>query len=162
MVWDLVKSVLLYLLFIVGGVLCFLSVAPVFGYAPYGDRPGPGWYGPFPATTWPSFWEGILFLSSWATLLLPYATAVGLLLYGVTRLLERVRLHRMVVAIIVAVLSGFASGYVVAGIGWYIAIAGPPVDFAMLLGILYGGWFLPKRTTDHRVTRLVVKSPTEN
>jgi hypothetical protein len=144
MVGDLVKSVGLYLAFIVGGVVSFLSLAPVFGYAPYGDRPGTGWYGRFPATTWHRFWDGILFLSGWATLLVLYAAAAAIVLYGVTRLLERLRLSRVAVAIVAAVLSGILSGGVVAGIGWYIAIAGPAVDFAVALGIIYGGWLLPK------------------
>jgi hypothetical protein len=144
MVWDLVKSVGLYLVIIVGGVFAFLSLAPVFGYAPYGDRPGPGWYGRFPATTWHSFWDGVVFLSGWATLLVLYVAAVGILLFGVTRLLERARLPRVAVAIVAALLSGIASGYIVAGIGWYIAIAGSAVDFATVLGIIYGGWLLPK------------------
>ena len=80
-------------------------------------------------------------------MLILYAAAVGILLFGVTRLLERARLPRVAVAIVAAVLSGFASGYVVLGIGWYIAIAGPAVDVATVLGIIYGGWLLPMKKT---------------
>lgn len=144
MVWDLVKSVGLYLAVIVGGVFTFLTLAPVFGYAPYGDRPGTGWYGRFPATTWHSFWNGVQFLSGWTTMLALYAAIVGIVLVGITRLLERLRLPRIAVAVVAALLSGFASGYVVLAIGWYIAIADSAVNFAVVLGIVYGGWLLPK------------------
>jgi len=140
----MVQSLSLYLLVVVGGVLCFLSLAPVIGYIPYSDRPGPGWYGR-PQVTWSEFWRHLLFLLSWATLLLPYAIAVGIVLYIVTRLLERIRIPRIAVAIVAALLTGFASGYIVAGIGWYIALGDPPVVFAMLLGAAFGGWLLPRK-----------------
>jgi hypothetical protein len=38
------KAVALYLATVVGGVTLFLIFAPLFGYLPYSDRPGPGWF----------------------------------------------------------------------------------------------------------------------
>jgi len=142
---DLVKMVGLYLLVVVGGVLAFLSLAPVFGYLPYSDRPGPGWYGRFPAISWRQFWQGASFSLEWSVLLLPYAAACGLALFLVVRVLERVRTSHFVVAVAGALLGGLVSGYVVLGVGWYIAIAAAPVWVATLLGLLFGAWLLPRK-----------------
>jgi hypothetical protein len=143
---DLLKSVGLYLLVVVGGLFCFLSLAPVFGYLPYSDRPGPGWFGRFPGVTWSDFWSGFMFFLGWVALLVPYAVVAGLLLFVIARLLERFRVPRIAVAVVAALLAGFVSGYIVAGIGWYISIAAPPVYFAMILGIVFGAWLLPRKT----------------
>lgn len=142
---DLLKTVGLYLLVVGGGVLGFLVFAPVFGYLPYSDRPGPGWFGRFPAVSWGDFWNGASFHLGWSLLLAPYAVVSGLLLFIVARVLERFHIPRLVVAVVGAFLAAFVSGYTVLGIGWYIAIAAPPVYAAMILGILYGAWLLPKR-----------------
>ncbi len=141
---DLLKSIGLYLLVVVGGSLCFLSLAPLFGYLPYSDRPGPGWIGKFPAIGWADFWHGVVNMFGWALLLLPYATVAGLIVFTVARLLERVKTPRVIVAIVAALVAAFASGYVVLAIGWYIAIAEAPVDFASVLGLIFGGFLLPK------------------
>ena len=141
---DLLRSIVLYLLLIVGGSLCFLSLAPVFGYLPYSDRPGPGWIGRFPGVGWADFWHGVVFMSGWALLLTPYAIVAGLVVFGITRLLERFKTPRTVVAVVAASLAGFVSGYIVLGIGWYIAIAAAPVYFAAALGLLYGAVVLPR------------------
>ena len=144
-VLDLLRSIGLYVLLVVGGSLCFLSLAPVFGYLPYSDRPGPGWIGKFPAIGWADFWHSVDFLLGWALMLVPYAMVAGLIVFALTRLLERFKTPRVVVAIIAALISGFASGYIVLGIGWYIAIADAPVYFAIVLGLIFGGFLLPKR-----------------
>jgi hypothetical protein len=142
---DLLRSVGLYLLVVVGGLLCFLSLAPVIGYIPYSDRPGAGWIGRFPGVTWSEFLGVVTFLLSWATLLVPYAAAGGVLLFGIARVLERFKVPHIAVAVVMALLAGFVSGYIAAGIGWYIAIAEPPVLFAEFLGVIFGAWFLPAK-----------------
>ena len=142
---DLLRSVGLYLLLVVGGSVCFLSLAPVFGYLPYSDRPGPGWIGKFPGIGWADFWQGVAYMINWALLLLPYAMVAGLIVFALARLLERVKIPRVIVAIVAALVGGFVSGYVVLGIGWYIAIAAAPVYFASVLGLVFGGFLLPKR-----------------
>lgn len=141
---DLSRSIGLYVLLVVGGSLCFLSLSPVFGYLPYSDRPGPGWIGKFPAIGWADFWHSVVFLFGWALLLVPYAMVAGLIVFALARLLERVKTPRVVVAIVAALLAGFVSGYIVLGIGWYIAIADAPVYWAIVLGLIYGGLLLPK------------------
>jgi len=141
---DLLKSIDLYILVVVGGSLCFLSLAPLFGYLPYSDRPGPGWFGRFPAIGWTDFWHGVDFILGWALLLLPYAIVAGLIVFALARLLERVKTPRIVVAVICALLAGFMSGYIVLALGWYIAIADAPVYFAIVLGLIFGGLLLPR------------------
>jgi len=142
---DLLRMEGLYLLIVVGGTLSFLVLAPVFGYLPYSDRPGPGWFGKFPALSWAEFRNEVGFQFGWSILLLPYAAGCGLILFVVVRVLEQFRAPHIAVSVIAALLSGLVSGYVVAGIGWYIAIAAAPVYLALLLGLLFGGLLLPRR-----------------
>jgi hypothetical protein len=107
---DLIKSVGLYLLVVIGGTIAFLSLAPVFGYLPYSDRPGPGWYGRFPAISWAEFIETVWFMLGWAALFIPHSIVCGLLIALLARGLELVRTPRLVVAIVCAVVSVFFTG----------------------------------------------------
>ena len=141
---DLLRSVGLYVLLIVGGSFLFLCLAPVFGYLPYSDRPGPGWIGKFPAIGWADFRNTVEYMLGWALLLLPYAIVAGLIVFSVARLLERFRTPRIAVALVAAVVAGLVSEHIVLGIGWYIAIARAPGYVAMALGLIYGGLLLPR------------------
>ena len=53
--FRLLIPVALYVLVVIGGTVAFLCIAPIFGYLGYSDRPGPGWFGHFPAVTWSEF-----------------------------------------------------------------------------------------------------------
>ena len=142
--FDVLRSVGLYLVVVVGGSVCFLSLAPVFGYLPYSDRPGPGWIGKFPGVGWHDFWHNVVFMFDWALLLIPLATIAGLVVFSIARILECFGTPRTIVAIAGGLLAGFVSGYIVAGVGWYIAIGQAPVYFATALGLIYGSVVLPR------------------
>ena len=90
-------------------------------------------------------WYGLKFFLSWTTLLLPYAAAAGVILFVVARGLERLRTPRIAVAVVSALFAAWLSGYLAAGIGWYISIATPAVYFAMVLGGTFGAFALPRR-----------------
>jgi hypothetical protein len=49
--------------------------------------------------------------------------------------------------VIAAPTIGYLSFYLVAGLGWYIAISAFPVFGAGVLGILFGAWLLPKHVS---------------
>lgn len=139
--FSLVKVITTYLLVVMGGTVVFMTFLSVIGYLPYGDRPGPGWYG----------WQGMaaiksgLYFLQWASLgVLPGAVAGGLLFVSV-QLLRWIDTPRWLIAILGALASGFISLYLVLGVGWYIAIGEVPVYGAGILGLTYGGWLLPKQ-----------------
>lgn len=145
MLLSFLKSVALYLGVVVGGVTLFLIVAPLVGYVPYSDRPGPGWHGSFPAMSWSQFLShsrGMLGFSLFAALLMSQFAAICVL---VIRLLERLRTPLSVVRFIGGVLTAFLSAYGWLGVGWYIAIGSPAVTLAIVLGALAGAWLLPRR-----------------
>jgi hypothetical protein len=142
--FDLLRSVGLYLVVVVGGSVCFLSLAPVFGYLPYSDRPGPGWIGKFPGIGWADLWHVVVYMSGWALLLMPLAIVAGLVVFSIARVLECFGTPRIIVAGVGGLLAGLVSGYIVAGVGWYIAIAETPVYFAAALGLIYGSVLLPR------------------
>ena len=96
------------------------------------------------------FLQGAGFQLSWSALLLPNAAVCGLILFLIVRGLELVRTPRWLVAVVGGLLGGVVSGYVVLGVGWYIAIAAAPVYFAAALGLLFGAWLLPRKSAVER------------
>jgi hypothetical protein len=143
--FDLLKSVGLYLLVVIGGTVAFLSLAPVFGYLPYSDRPGPGWYGRFPAISWAEFIDTVRYMLGWAKLFIWQASFFALIIFLLARGLELVRTPRFVVAIICAVVSVFLTGLLMLAAGWYISIGAAPFYFAILLSVVFGALLVPKR-----------------
>jgi len=142
---DLLKTIGKYLVTVVGGTVLFLIISPVTGYVGYSDRPGPGWRGGLFEITWQGFIGNAIEMIQWGLFLAIYAIVMAVALFAVIRLLEKLRVHKIAIAIIGATLSGFLSGYIVLGIGWYIAIGTPAVTASMLLGALFGAFQLPKR-----------------
>ena len=142
---DLVKSVVLYLLVVIGGTVAFLCFAPVFGYLPYSDRPGPGWYGRFPAISWGEFIGEVQFMLAWTELFIWPSIVCGLILFFLARGLELVRTPRIAVAIVCSLISVFFTGYLILAAGWYISIGGAAFYFAILLALVFGALLLPKR-----------------
>ena len=142
---DLVKSVVLYMLVVIGGTVAFLCLAPVFGYLPYSDRPGPGWYGRFPAISWSEFIENGRFMLDWAGLFFWQAILCALVIFFLARGLELVQTPRIAVAVVCSILSVFLTGFLILAAGWYISIGAAPFYFAILLAVLFGALLLPKR-----------------
>ena len=142
---NFVLSVGLYVLVVIGGTVAFLCVAPVFGYLGYSDRPGPGWFGRFPAITWPEFVENARFMFGWAELFVWQSLFFGFLIVLLGRGLEWMRTPRIAVAIICAVASVFFTGFVMLAAGWYISLGAAPFYFSILLAVLFGAILLPKR-----------------
>lgn len=139
-----VASVAVYLGVVVGGVTLFLVIAPVVGYLPYSDRPGPGWYGTFPALGWSEFWSnagtmleyGLFF----ATIMSQFAVVAVLVVRG----MERVGRSPFVIRSVAAALVGAISLYGIAGVGWYVSLGAPAVLLGCALGIFTGGCLLPR------------------
>jgi hypothetical protein len=143
--FRLVIPVALYVLIVIGGTIAFLCIAPVFGYLGYSDRPGPGWFGRFPAIGWSEFRENAVFMLQWATLFLWHSLFFGLLIVLLARGLELVRTPRIAVAIACALVSVFLTGYLMLAAGWIIALGPVPFYISLLLAVLFGAILLPKR-----------------
>jgi len=135
----------LYVLVVIGGTIAFLCLAPVFGYLGYSDRPGPGWFGHFPAITWPEFVENAQFMFGWAKLFVWQSLFFGFLIVLLARGLEWMRTPRLAVAIISAVASVFFTSFLMLAAGWYISLGPAPFYFSILLAVLFGAILLPKR-----------------
>jgi hypothetical protein len=138
------KSVAKYLGVVVGGITLFLILAPVVGYLPYSDRPGPGWHGSFPALSLREFVSNTgamleygLFLAM--LFVIPGAAAV-LVLRGIERLVRRHAWRRTWGACVGALFAG----YWMMGAGWYIAAGLPLLVLAIILGGVAGAWFLTR------------------
>jgi hypothetical protein len=145
-----VKSVALYLATVVGGVTLFLIFAPLFGYLPYSDRPGPGWFAQFPALSWGQFWSnawGMLGYGLFLAILFLIPAGLGvLLIMG----LERVVSHSLTRRGLAALVAAVAAGWWMLGAGWYISAGMPLLVAAILLGAIAGGWLIVDRTAGLR------------
>ena len=136
------KSLALYLATVAGGVTLFLIVAPLFGYLAYSDRPGPGWFGAFPALSWNQFWAnagGMLGYGVFLGILFLIPGAVAVLIIGG---IERFVRHQVLVRVLAAVVAALGAGYWMLGAGWYIAAGPALLVVAIILGGLAGAWFL--------------------
>ena len=140
----LVKSFLVdlgrLLILVTGGVTIFLIFAPLFGYLPYSDRPGPGWYGSFPAMTFGEFtsnaWDMTVNGAFLAVLFIIPGSVAVLSFWTLRRFVRRPWLLRGTSALLVAAIST----YWMLGAGWYIAAGFALVALAGILGLLAGMW----------------------
>jgi hypothetical protein len=140
------KSLALYLATVAGGVTLFLIAAPLFGYLPYSDRPGPGWFGQFPALGWGEFWANaweMLGYGLFLAVLFVIPGALGLLL---ARGVERLVRHRRVQRALAAVVGALAAGWWMLGAGWYISAGWALLVLAVALGGVAGACILVRPT----------------
>ena len=141
--WDLVKSTALYLAVVAGGLTVFLIVSPLFGYLPYSDRPGPGWFSRFPGIGWTDFWDNawhMLGFGLFIALLIAIGGAVSVLF---VRAVERTRAPVWLLRSAGGLMTAVVTGYFTLGAGWYIALSQAGVVVAMLLGAVAGALVLP-------------------
>src|SRR5262245_61772135 len=137
---GLAQAVGLYLLVAFGAPLVAMIVMAFVGYAPYSDRPGPGWYGLRLAIT---AGEIRFFVEWWAFTGL-YAMPVGVLLFALEGVLRVVRAPGRLVAVVCGLAAFVLSAYLPLAAGWYIAISEVPVVVAPLAGGIYGALVLPR------------------
>lgn len=139
------KSPALYLVTVGGGVTLFLIITPVFGYLSYSDRPGPGWFGAFPALSWKPFWTNALGMLGYGAFLGILFLIPGAVVVLIVRGIERFVRYQVLARVLAALVAALAAGCWMLGAGWYIA-AGPELLFvAVFLGGLAGAWFLVRQ-----------------
>jgi hypothetical protein len=134
------KATVLYLAFVVFGTVAFMFVVSFIGYVPYSDRPGPGFYGWFPLRSLSDIGSTAWFFFSWGLMVVPFFAIYAVPAVGILVALRLTRVLPWVLATIACVVLGFLASYTIDGMGWYIAIALPPVIFAHVLGCLFGAW----------------------
>jgi hypothetical protein len=135
---DYLLAVSWYVTLLAAGLVITLTLSSAVGYLPYSDRPGPGWVGP-------SFsLDQLGFYASWGVLLLIPTALYGSALFAYHRFLRFVDAPVIVIRGIGALTGGIIAFVLVAGAGWYIAIAAFPVWAAAALGAFWGGVLLPR------------------
>ncbi len=141
---DLLRVSWRYLAVVLGGTSLFLIVAPVIGYLPYSDRPGPGWYGLFAGASLEGLLRSFGFVLGWAILALPSSLFAIVPTWSVVRLFEWAGLPRLLNAGVGALVGGFTTLYFVLGMGWYIALDSYTPLLSALLGALVGARYVPR------------------
>lgn len=144
---DWLKALGLYLVLVAGGVVLLLTLSSAVGYLPYSDRPGPGWQAPSISIS------QIGFYLSWATLLVVPCLTYGTVVFLFIRLLRWLGAPSIYVRVLACICAAAISLIVVAGVGWYIAIAAFPVWVAAGLGGVWGAALLPRYAGTVRATQ---------
>ena len=149
LILDYLRQALVFLAASTGVAALVTIVLPFIGYATFGDRPGPGWYGPPSRPTWSALRE----LAEYA-LALPMFGAIAVLMYfivpfAVVRALQHFRVPVTVVRLAGALLCAMVAAVVIAGAGWYITLGAVAGGAGVLGGLVYGAVGLPRRREVH-------------
>ena len=143
--WEWLKATLAYLLVVAGGLTLFLILSPLFGYLAYSDRPGPGWFGTFPAIGWAEFWANAWAMLSYGAFIALLIAMGGAFCALMIRGAEAMRAPVLAVRIGGGLLSGLVTAWFVMGAAWYIALGLPGWVISIALGFAAGAWILPRR-----------------
>jgi hypothetical protein len=122
------------------GTSLVLLLSSSFGYLPYSDRPGPGWWGRVHWPSWAEFANYIGF-SPWFAYFCFY---FGLGLFGLCLVLGVASTPRWLNRLLGGAIAAAAAGLAVMGAGWYFALAEIGPDSAIILGLLYGVFLFPR------------------
>jgi hypothetical protein len=144
LVLDYLRQAVMFLAASTGVAALTTIVLPFIGYATFGDRPGPGWYGPPSHLTWGALRE----LAEYA-LALPVFGAIAVLIYfivpfAVVRALQHFGLPVGVVRIAGALLCAVVAAVVITGAGWYISLGAVAGGAGVFGGLIYGAVVLPR------------------
>ncbi len=122
------------------GTSLLLLLSSCFGYLPYSDRPGPGWWG---RVHWPSWAEFVSYIG-FAPWFAYFCLFFGLGLFGLCLVLGVASTPRWLNRFVGGVIAAAAAGLAVMAAGWYLALAAIGPDAAIVLGLLYGVFLFPR------------------
>ena len=142
--YDLAKGAALYLAIVVGGITLFLILSPIFGYVPYGDRSGPAWVGSFPALGWAAFWNHALRSLTFGAYLCLLMAPAAVFCAGAIRVAERMHASTSLVRVGGGLVTTIVTAFFALGAGWFVALPRPAWLVSIALGLLAGGWLLPR------------------
>jgi hypothetical protein len=145
LVAELIGSLLCIGVIVFGDAL-FMFLCEFVGFLPYSDRPGPGFYGWFPMRSLSDIGTAAWFQLGFALFAAPFFAMYAVPVLTIFMALRLTTLNRWFVAVPAALVFGFLGFYLMAGLGWYIAISGVGVIAAGVLGIAFGAlcfllWF---------------------
>ncbi len=139
------RSLGIYLSVVVGGITLFLILAPVFGYLPYSDRPGPGWYGSFPGLSLRAFFSNAGKMLEFGVFFAVVFLTAGIIIVGAIRLVELVVRPPNTVRVSGGLISAVLTGFWMLGAGWYISAGWPLLMLSIVLGAVAGACCLPRK-----------------
>jgi hypothetical protein len=123
---------------IVFGTALFMFVCEFVGFLPYSDRPGPEFYGWFPMRSLTDIGTAAWFQLSFALFAAPFFAMYAVPALAFFFAVRLTAINRWFVAVPAALVFGFLALYIMAAMGWYIAISGAAVVAAGVLGIVFG------------------------
>ena len=138
--WRFAGTALLFSGIVGIGTSVVLLLSSSFGYLPYSDRPGPGWWG---RVHWPSWAEFATYIgfSPWFAYFCLY---FGLGLFGLSLVLSVAASPRWLNRLLGGSIAAAAAGLAVMSAGWYLALAEIGPDAAIIIGLLYGVFLFPR------------------
>jgi len=136
----LLKTTVLYIIFVEYSVSLFMFISEILGYLPYSDRPGPGWHLDPHFPTWGEFQNLFTGVYGWILFGSTYFALPGILLGVITQGLKLLPIPRWIVIPSLAVFYGYFSLITMAGVGWFIAMSQWSFLIAGVAGIAFGCW----------------------
>jgi len=140
--YDVARGTALYLAVVAGGITVFLIFAPLFGYVPYKDGPGPN--GAAPKAGWVAVYAYAPRVLSFGAFLALLIAVGGLLSVGLIRLAERMHAPAPLVRVGGGLLTALITAYFVWAGGWFVALPRPALIVGIALGLVAGAWLLPR------------------
>ena len=128
------------------GTAFFMFLSEFVGFLPYSDRPGPGFYGWFPMRSLSDVGTAAWFQLGFALFAAPFFAMYAIPALTVFLALRLTTVNRWFLAVPAALVFGLLGFYLMAALGWYIAISGVGVIAAGVLGFAFGAlcfllWF---------------------
>jgi len=140
---DLLRATLAYEVGTFGGLMLFMTFAPLFGYLPYEGAQYRAGTPHFPALGWSDFWGNAWRVSSNGLLLaiiaLLLAIPCALLIVVASRLIQR----RTPIRLFAMALFSVVSFLIIPGFGWAVGLSVPAMWVAIGCSALSGCLVLP-------------------
>lgn len=122
------------------GTSVVLLLCSSFGYLPYSDRPGPGWWW---RVHWPSWAETATYIG-FAPWFAYFCLYFGCGFFGLSLVLGVASTPRWLNRLLGGAIAAAAAGLAVMGAGWILALSSIGPDAAFVLGLLYGVFLFPR------------------
>jgi hypothetical protein len=142
---DFIRNLCWFWLAAIGIPTLAVLVLPFVGYAPYGDRPGPGWYGLPSGITWVQMLNHLKFVGGFLLLGVRSLPAIALLFilpFAVVRIVEG-RIPLVATRSVGALLGAGIAWFTIANVGWYISIGWLAGGSGIAAGAFVGARCLP-------------------
>ena len=141
---DLLRATLAYEVGTFGGLMLFMTFAPLFGYLPYEGAQYRAGTPHFPALGWSDFWGNAWRVSSFGLVLAIIALLFAIPCAALVVVASRLTQRRTPIRLFTMVLFAVATFLIIPGMGWYVGLSLPAMWVAIGCSALSGCLVIPR------------------